>query len=114
MRAYRASEGSGDTGHLLTAEVRVRLPRNVTVAAFYDTGTINTKKDPQTDNIQIGENIPVNRYSLSGAGLSARWQVFSNLSVKATWAKPIGTNKGTLNDSEQDKDRFWLQAGMVF
>src|SRR5690606_12945875 len=59
VRAYRASEGSGDTGHLLTAEVRVRLPRNVTVAAFYDTGTINTKKDPQTDNIQIGENIPV-------------------------------------------------------
>lgn len=113
VRAYRASEGSGDTGHLLTAEVRARLPRNFTVAAFYDTGTINVQKDPRPGNIQIG-NVPVNHYSLSGAGLSARWQVFSNLSVKATWAKPIGTNKGALNNSEQDEDRFWLQVGLVF
>lgn len=115
VRAYPASQGSGDAGHLLSLEVRMGLPRNVGLTAFYDTGGITVDKKPSPGEIQNSETPLPNHYTLSGAGLSAFWQSRIGFSLKATWAKPIGSNKGASSDQEkEDKDRIWLQASMAF
>jgi hemolysin activation/secretion protein len=112
VRAYRSSEGSGDEGQLLNAEVRMRLPYSIGLAAFYDIGTVTVEKNPAA-NVTTAK-----RYTLSGAGLSARWQSKWGMGLKATWATPIGTNKGataSLGDSaDEDEDLIWLQASMNF
>lgn len=115
VRAYTSTEGSGDTGLMLNLELRAALPRNISLTAFYDIGRVSVDKDPAVPD-NSATDVPVNKYSLKGAGLSASWHSKSGTSLKATWAKAIGGNDLTDRNgsSSDDASQFWLQLSHSF
>ncbi|MCX7178390.1 MAG: BamA/TamA family outer membrane protein [Proteobacteria bacterium] len=108
VRAYPASEGGGAEGHLLTLELRWRLPEGITLTAFHDNGRVTVNRH----NDYIGAATP-NVISLRGSGLALAWQTSSGLNLKLTWARRQGSNPNpTASGNDQDgslKDnRLWL------
>ncbi|MCL6485131.1 MAG: ShlB/FhaC/HecB family hemolysin secretion/activation protein, partial [Janthinobacterium lividum] len=100
------SEGGGASGNLANVEIRWRLQRGVVLTGFYDHGGIR--------NYNGGGN-----YSLKGAGAMLAWQAEFGLSLKATWARRLGSNPnptlaGTDQDGSFSKNRFWLAASQPF
>ena len=108
VRAYPASEGGGAEGHLLTLELRWRLPEGITLTAFHDDGRVTVNRH----NDYSGAATP-NVISLRGSGLALAWQTSSGLNLKLTWARRQGSNPNpTASGNDQDgslKDnRLWL------
>ncbi|MDP4836892.1 MAG: hypothetical protein NWS01_07060 [Burkholderiales bacterium] len=113
VRAYPASEASGDHGILLKAELRHAFLANLQGTVFYDWGQIyqykNTWDDWQTDSGSTAPNI----YQLKGAGLGLLWQPAEGTELTLDVASKIGNNKGQ-NANGQDGDgtewgtRFWV------
>ena len=122
VRAYPIGEASGDSGHLLNADLRYQLPvpsawGKLQLGGFYDAGhiTINTNRYP--GDVVSATN--KNAYWLQGAGVSLVWQVASNYVIRGSWAHTIGDNAGRsalgLNsDGKSDNSRFWLQGLIYF
>lgn len=113
VRAYPANEGGGADGQLLNLELRAQLPRNFTLAGFYDLGHVRVNKN----NARLQD--PNNSITLKGVGLSVSWLADFGLNLKATWAHRIGSNpnpatSGDDQDGSLLKNRFWLQAAMPF
>jgi hemolysin activation/secretion protein len=114
VRAYPTNEGAGNSGQLVSLELRGRLPQNFTLTGFYDWGRIRLNHD----NDFLGAPAR-NSYSLKGAGVSAAWLSSSGLVLKATWARRIGDNPSPgISGSDQDgtlrRNRVWLQASLPF
>jgi hemolysin activation/secretion protein len=114
VRAYPSNEGAGNSGQLVTLELRGRLPGSLTLSGFYDWGRIRLNHD----NGFWGAPAR-NSYSLKGAGVSAGWLSSTSLGLKATWARRIGANPSpSSNGSDQDgtlhRNRIWLQASLPF
>jgi hemolysin activation/secretion protein len=114
VRAYPENEGGGAEGLLANLEGRVRLPANFNAAAFVDWGSVHINKD----NNFPGAESP-NTDDLKGAGVSLGWVAPFGLSVKATWARRIGTNPdptstGDDQDGSHIENRVWLQVSMPF
>ncbi|WP_426193944.1 ShlB/FhaC/HecB family hemolysin secretion/activation protein [Massilia sp. DWR3-1-1] len=114
VRAYPASEAGGSKGVLLNLELRARLPGAVSLAGFYDHGHVTVNRDNN-----FAGAAQVNGYALKGAGLALAWTAPFKVSLKAVWARRIGSNPSpNLNGSDQDgslrRDRFWLQASVPF
>lgn len=114
VRAYPASEGGGSTGQLATVELRALLPQQLALTGFYDWGHVTVNRD----NGFVGA-ATLNGYSLRGAGASLAWLAGRGLSLKATWARRIGSNPNpTATGHDQDgsltHNRFWLQASLPF
>ena len=114
VRAYPASEAGGSNGQLVNVELRARLPRGAALSSFYDWGhvTVNRHND-------FAGAAQVNGYSLKGAGLALAWSGPARVSLKAVWARRIGSHPSpNLNGSDQDgslhKNRYWLQASVPF
>ena len=112
VRAYPASEGGGAEGHLLTFELRWRLPAGIVLTAFHDNGRVTVNRN----NDYIGAASP-NAISLRGSGLAAAWQSGSGPSLKLTWAHRQGSNPSpTASGNDQDGshviDRLWLTASL--
>lgn len=106
VRAYPASEGSGDSGLLANLELFFLLQKGITLSSFYDYGRVHNQ-----------DNSP--NYSLKGAGLSALWVTPLQLQLKGVWARRIGDNpNATVNGKDQDgslqRNRWWLNATMPF
>jgi hemolysin activation/secretion protein len=112
VRAYPANEGGGSDGQLANLELRWRLPRNFTLAGFYDWGRVRVNHDNYA-------NTNPNSYDLKGAGLALAWQASPAVNIKATWARRIGDNPNpTASGNDQDgslhKNRWWLTASLSF
>lgn len=106
VRAYPASEGSGNSGHLTTLELRGRLPMGITLIGFHDHG-----------HVRSGAGTP--DYGLQGMGLALAWRNNFGINLNATWARRLGNNPNpTASGRDQDgsltKNRFWLSVGMSF
>ncbi len=118
IRAYPVSEGTGDDGHLLSAETSYTLPiperfGNLQWNLFYDAGYITLHKEPWPNSIttKTGEN----RYWLQGAGTGFEYGYSDALILRACWAFTIGDNDGRGGsgddaDGRQDDNRFWVQG----
>lgn len=120
VRAYPVGEGSGDTGHILTAELRYELPfmpkwLATQLLGFVDTGWIRLHQSGGTVNTATGQN----SYQLSGVGTGLN--IFGNsiYSMQAIYAHTLGDNPGrTVSgnnaDNKDTSSRFWLQATIRF
>ncbi len=126
VRAYPVSEGIGDHGWLLNAELRYRLPDTVLKDAhlfgFADAGGITQFADPYNNP---GTTTPAlgsrpNTYSLKGVGLGANVNFGEQGSVKLMWARKLGDNPNADPASNNDSDgqnkssRVWILGNIVF
>lgn len=111
VRAYPEGESYGDQGYVLTLEARKRLPRfierlpgQVQLIGFIDTGMVKVNKDPWAPGR--------NSRTLSGAGVGLNWMNYNNFAVKAFYAFRLGNEPAT---SAPDKSgRFWIQVVKYF
>lgn len=111
VRAYPASELSGDRGHLLTLEWRWSPFASTTFSAFTDTGRAVTLPALSAENRK--------NLHLAGHGLSAIWRSPGGLETRLTWsrrqgANPQPTSTGTDSDGTLTLNRLWLSASLGF
>ncbi|NTW51357.1 MAG: ShlB/FhaC/HecB family hemolysin secretion/activation protein [Chlorobiaceae bacterium] len=121
VRAYAVGEASGDSGHLLNADLRYQLPvpagwGKMQIGGFYDAGHITINTNRFAGDVVSATN--KNEYWLQGAGVSMNWQIAGNYVIRGSWAHTIGDNAGRsalgLNsDGKSNNSRFWLQ-GMIY
>lgn len=112
VRAYPANEGAGSQGEIVTLEIRQSLPQNFSLIGFYDYGQV--LRNPH-NNFEGATSL--NQFALQGAGVALGWQPTSTISIKAIWARRLGTNPnqtvaGTDQDGTNTTNRFWLIASM--
>jgi hemolysin activation/secretion protein len=111
VRAYPEGEAYGDQGYVLTLEARwllpkfsERLPGQVQLVGFVDTGRVTLNKNPWV----AGQN----QRTLSGSGIGVNWFETGNFMVRAYYAFKLGSAVAT---SAPDADgRFWIQAVKYF
>jgi len=108
VRAYPLSEATGDAGWLMSLALNRRLGERFSVGGFIDTGEIT-----QNESVPAGVTTP-NRYGLSGAGLTANWQMGRQATLNLVYAVPVGNNPGKdLNGNNNDgspaaRPRAWI------
>lgn len=110
VRAYPEGESSGDSGFVVSGEVRYNLPLanfvlgQVQLVGFIDTGAVILNRNPWLQS--------KNRRKLSGAGLGLNWSVGRNFNAKAFYAHKVGNAAAT--SVPDANSRFWLQAVKYF
>jgi len=109
VRAYPQGEAPGDSGYLLTVELRHALNVGALAgtwqaAGFLDTGEVRTNENPF-----LAQD---NRRRLSGGGLGLDWSQPGNFSVRLALAHRIGNERATAGSD--DRTRAWLQAIKYF
>ena len=110
VRAYPEGEAYADEGALLTLEVRKQLDVSaqsvgqVHLAVFMDAGTVKLHHQAWAAGAQ--------RRHLSGAGLGVYWTQVRDFSVRAFYARKLGSEDAT---SAPDKSgRLWVQGVKYF
>jgi hemolysin activation/secretion protein len=118
VRAFAPGEGTGDSGAVLSLELRYlppqawfgRIARELVFTAFYDTGSVTLRHDPAQQLITKPDF--VNRISLSGWGFGGVWDRSRDFAVRLYLAWPItGT---AVNDPVVKKPRLYLTANKTF
>lgn len=119
VRAYPGGEASGDHGFKISADLKYVLATGTQVgdilpSIFYDYGRIRQNHDVMNINMTTP-----NSYGLSGWGLAMEVVAAGKYTVKATWAKAIGSNpgisaSGTNSDGKSNTSRIWVIANISF
>ncbi|MDA8160108.1 MAG: hypothetical protein M0T76_05225 [Desulfobacteraceae bacterium] len=122
VRAYPVGEATGDSGRILTCELRYDLKPWATlgvpqVVAFYDAGWTELHHSPWANSGTALANL--NSYWLSGAGLGFNLAKDNLYDLKLAWATTLGNNPGrSLSGNDADglsnNNRFWLQGQVRF
>jgi hemolysin activation/secretion protein len=90
--------------HLLLAGLSERVPGDVHVLGFVDSGHVTINKDPWYPG--------TNDMNLSGAGVGMVWDAPGNFAVRTYYAFKLGSEDAI---SAPDKSgRFWIQAVKYF
>ena len=113
VRAYPVGEGYGDEGYIATLEARLllpkfseRMPGQMHLIGFADTGTVTVNKNPWPGAAEQ------NHRTLSGAGIGLTWADYNNFVVNTYWAHKLGNEVAT---SAPDRNgRFWIQVVKFF
>ena len=117
VRAYAPGEGTGDSGQVLTLELRLlpteslmgRMARDIVFGVFYDVGHVTFRHD--TSSPSRPSNF-VNTATYSGAGLSVAWVRGNEYAFRLSLAKPI---QGTPTADTQVRDpRVYAQFSKQF
>jgi hemolysin activation/secretion protein len=111
VRAYPVGEAYSDEGYVATLEARLllqkfseRLPGQIHLVGFADTGSVTINKNPWAPG--------TNHRTLSGAGLGLTWEDYNNFVVNLYWAHKLGNEVAT---AAPDKNgRFWFQVVKFF
>jgi hemolysin activation/secretion protein len=109
VRAYPQGEAPGDSGVLVTAELRhafgiSALPGNWQAACFIDTGEVKINEEPFS--------AAANRRRLSGGGVRLDWSSANDFTLRLVLAHRIGDEPATAG--RDSKARAWLQAIKYF
>lgn len=109
VRAYPQGEAPGDSGILVTAELRhafgmSALPGDWQAACFIDTGAVKINEKPFA--------AVANRRRLSGAGVRLDWSRANDFMLRLVLAHRIGDEPATAG--RDSKARGWLQAIKYF
>jgi len=111
VRAYPEGEAYADEGYVLTVEARMKLPKffermpgQLQLIGFADTGTVRINKDPWTNED--------NTRTLSGAGVGLNWSEINNFMVRAYYAFKLGDEEAT--SAPDSSGRFWIQLVKYF
>ncbi len=118
VRAYPTGEASGDEGWLLNLEWRQELNSEWRVVGFVDHGKITLHNTPWA-NWNTATPSLSNRYSLSGAGVSAVWTPMPGTQISTTLATRLGNNpardaSGRDADNRSSDSRVWVQGSVAF
>ena len=111
VRAYPVGEAIGDTGQLVTAELRYIIPGftlfggDVTLSTFIDHGQVNTQKEPPP----VTASVSPNKRSISGAGFGLSLGREGNFLVRAMFATPLDDEPAQSDPAKRDP-RVWVQA----
>jgi hemolysin activation/secretion protein len=89
IRAYPVSQSPGSQGALATIELRHQLPRDFSISAFFDAGTVQQYKS-NYDVLKGQTNAP-NVYTLMGTGLGVKWS-HGNWRLSGAIAWQVGSN----------------------
>jgi hemolysin activation/secretion protein len=118
VRAYPVAQGAGSQGGLATAELRRKLPQNVTLTAFFDAGVVQQYKNLYEG--WQGLTNANNTYSLMGAGLGAKW-FYKGWNIAGSVAWKVGSNplytfngQATNTDGTTTNPRGWISASYTF
>ena len=122
VRAYPVEEASGDTGGVLTSEIRydfheIRVFGVPELVGFYDHGWTQLHVSPwATLGTTIGNR---NAYTLSGAGVGLNLTKTGVYQIRVAWAAKIGENParslaGLDADGKSNHSRCWLQTIIMF
>lgn len=109
VRAYPQGEAPGDSGYLVTVELRrafriSALPGNWFAAGFVDAGEVRINENPSGGQ--------ANQRRLSGGGLGLEWSQPANFGLRLAIAHRIGDERATAGSD--DRTRAWLQAIKYF
>ena len=111
VRAYPEGEAYADEGYVLTMEARMKLPKfferlpgQMQLIGFVDTGSVTVNKNPWTDE--------PNSRTLSGAGIGINWMDYNNFSMRAYYAFKLGDEVAT--SAPDSSGRFWIQLVKYF
>lgn len=118
VRAFAPGEGTGDTGLVLSLELRFlppddwfgRVSRELVFSAFYDTGHVRFKDSPPA--LPAGEDPVANTTTLSGWGVGAVWDRPRDFALRAYLAWPSGGK--AVNDTDVKKPRIYFTANKTF
>lgn len=104
VRAYPQGEAPGDSGYLLTGELRYAfkmpaLPGAMELVGFVDIGSVKTNETPFIAG--------TNHRNLSGGGIGLNWKTPNDFSLRLSLAHRIGEADATAGDNS--KSRGWLQ-----
>jgi hemolysin activation/secretion protein len=117
VRAYAPGEGTGDSGVVVSLEMRWLPPesllgrwaREISFAAFFDAAEVQFRHDP--NRIARDANY-VNHAGLGGPGLSMVWAKPGAYALRLSLAKPThGTAK---SDTRVRDPRLYLQGSWLF
>jgi hemolysin activation/secretion protein len=111
VRAYPVGEAPGDSGHLVSAELRYIVPQfqvfggDITASVFLDHGQVETLKDPPpADPTQFS-----NKRSITGYGIGLSLGREGNFLLRASLAKPAD-GEIPISDTKKRDPRLWVQA----
>jgi cell division septation protein DedD len=111
VRAYPEGEAYADEGFVGTLEARLLLPRfyerlpgQMHLIGFFDSGSVTVNKNPWTTE--------PNSRTLSGAGIGFNWMEYNNFSMKAYYALKVGSE--TAKSAPDKSGRFWIQLVKYF
>jgi len=118
VRAFAPGEGTGDTGLVLSLELRFlppdewfgRVSRELVFSTFYDTGRVKFKDTPLP--VSPGDDPVANTTTLSGWGLGAVWDRPREFALRAYLAWP--SSGVAVNDTVVKKPRVYFTANKVF
>jgi hemolysin activation/secretion protein len=118
VRAFAPGEGTGDTGIVLSLELRVlppedwfgRVARELVFSAFYDTGRIRFRDTPAAT--APGDDPVANTSTLSGWGIGAVWDRPRDFALRAYLAWP--SSGVAVNDTVVKKPRVYITANKAF
>lgn len=115
VRGFAPGEGTGDSGQLMTLELRVLPPeswlgslsREMVFGAFYDAGHVKFRHDASARPSGFD-----NAATYTAAGLAVSWVRPGGYALRASLAKPLsGTPKA---DSRVRDPRLYLQFSKLF
>lgn len=117
VRAFAPGEGTGDSGGVLSAELRWLPPANwlgkysreVVVALFYDSAYVQLRHDPSQ---VVRAPDYVNHSTLAGAGLSLVWARPGQYALRISVAKP--TQGQAKSDTQERSVRVYAQGSWRF
>jgi len=110
VRAYPEGEAYGDDGYIATLEPRLalpepaRLPGQLQLFAFVDTGYVRIEHTPYSD--------AQNGLTRSGAGVGLNWSGPDGFDVTVAYADLLGDNKAT--SYPDNSGEFWFQVIKYF
>lgn len=118
VRAFAPGEGTGDTGIVLSLELRLlppedwfgRVARELVFSVFYDTGRVKFRDTPAAT--APGDDPVANTSTLSGWGIGAVWDRPRDFALRAYLAWP--SSGVAVNDTVVKKPRVYLTANKVF
>lgn len=96
IRAYAQGEGVGDSGYCASAELQyyTKIP-NLYIAAFFDFGSVTTKSDELSRNLQ-------------GAGIGVGYNNPNNYYIRLDYARKIN-GQPDISEGSNDNGRWWLK-----
>ncbi|MDP3083206.1 MAG: ShlB/FhaC/HecB family hemolysin secretion/activation protein [Rubrivivax sp.] len=111
VRAFATGEGTGDSGSILSLELRFlppedwfgRIAREMVMSAFVDVGTVRYRRTPRATS---NPNQPANTEVFSGAGFGVSWVRPSEYALRFSLSSPIsGTPR---SDTQKNNLRAYL------
>jgi hemolysin activation/secretion protein len=122
VRAYPVGEAPGDSGGVLTSELRYDFREIKTIGfpqlvGFFDLGWTELHNSPWANSgTPIGNR---NSYAISGGGFGLNLNKPNVYSIRLAWAVEAGSNPGrTVDgkdaDGKSDSNRYWLQVMASF